>query len=113
MINKAIIVGRVVKDAELKTTYGGTSVCKFVLAVSRNRKNGDKWEEETSFIDIQAWGKQAEFVANKLTKGKKIMVEGSLRQERWESNGEKKQRVIIVADDFDIPYDREEQNNGF
>ena len=111
MINRVIIVGRVVKDAELKTTYGGASVCKFTLAVNRNRKNGDKWEEETSYIDVQAWNKLAEYAAGKLTKGKQITVEGSLRQERWESNGEKKQRVVIVADEFEIPFEREEQGN--
>lgn len=112
MINRVIIVGRVVKDAELKTTYGGTSVCKFVLAVNRNKKVGDKWEEETSYIDVQAWAKLAEFASDKLTKGKQITVEGSLRQERWESNGERKQRIIVVADEIEIPFERED-GNGF
>lgn len=112
-VNVVALVGRITRDAELKNTYGGTSVCKFVLAVSRNRKMNEKWEEETSFIDVQAWGKLAEFVADKLTKGKQVTVQGSLRQERWESNGEKKQRVIVVADNIQLPFVREEQNNGW
>ena len=110
-VNIVALVGRVTRDAELKNTYGGTSVCKFVLAVKRNKKNGDRWEEETSFIDVQAWGKLAESVAGKLTQGKQVIVEGSLRQEKWESNGEKKQRVIVVADNIQLPFIREEAND--
>ena len=67
-INRVILVGRVVKDAELKFTPSSTPVTRFSVAVNRSRKNGDQWEEEVSYIDIVLWGRSAESISKFLIK---------------------------------------------
>lgn len=96
-INRVIIVGRLTRDAELKYTSGGAAVAKFSLAVNRRRKQGDQWVDEANFFDVAAWGKMAENLNQYLTKGKQVAVEGELRQDRWEQNGQSRSRVEIVA----------------
>jgi single-strand DNA-binding protein len=96
-INRVIIVGRLTRDAELKYTSGGSPVAKFGIAVNRRRKVGDQWEEEANFFDVVVWGRIAEALNQYLVKGKQIGVEGELRQDRWEQDGQKRSRVEIVA----------------
>jgi len=72
-------------------------VAKFGLAVNRRRKVGDQWEEEANFFDVVVWGRTAEALNQYLVKGKQIGVEGELRQDRWEQDGQKRSRVEIVA----------------
>ena len=97
-INHVILVGRLTRDIELRYTNGGTCVGRFSLAVNRNKRSADgQWEEETGFFDVVLWGKQAESLSTYLRKGKQIAVEGSLRQDRWEQDGQKRSRVEIAA----------------
>ncbi|HUZ16876.1 MAG TPA: single-stranded DNA-binding protein [Spirochaetia bacterium] len=96
-INRVIILGRLTRDAELKYTSGGSAVSKFSIAVNRRRKQGDQWVDEANFFDIALWGKQAESLNQYLTKGKQIAVEGELRQDRWEQDGQSRSRVEIHA----------------
>jgi single-strand DNA-binding protein len=94
-INKVFLVGRLTRDAELKYTNTGTAVSKFSLAVNRNKRSGDQWSEEANFFDLTLWGKQAEAVNQYLTKGKQVAIEGELRQNRWEQDGQKRSKVEI------------------
>jgi single-strand DNA-binding protein len=96
-INRVIILGRLTRDAELKYTSGGSAVSKFSIAVNRRRKQGDQWVDEANFFDVTVWGKQAESLNQYLTKGKQIGVEGELRQDRWEQDGQPRSRVEIHA----------------
>ncbi|MCQ2604695.1 MAG: single-stranded DNA-binding protein [Spirochaetia bacterium] len=96
-INKVFLVGRLTRDAELKFTAGGTPVSRFAVAVNRSRKNGDQWEEEVSYIDIVLWGKSAESLSKYLTKGKQVAVDGELRQNRWEQDGQQRSRLEVHA----------------
>ena len=96
-INRVILVGRLVKDAELKFTSASTPVTRFSVAVNRSRKNGDQWEEEVSYIDIVLWGRSAESISKFLTKGKQVAVEGELRQNRWEQDGQQRSKLEVVA----------------
>ena len=96
-INRVILVGRLVKDAELKFTSASTPVARFSLAVNRSRKNGDQWEEEVSYIDIVLWGRSAEAISKYLQKGKQVVVEGELRQNRWEQDGQQRSKLEVVA----------------
>ena len=96
-INRVILVGRLVKDAELKFTSASTPVARFSVAVNRSRKNGDQWEEEVSYIDIVLWGRSAESISRFLTKGKQVAVEGELRQNRWEQDGQQRSKLEVVA----------------
>lgn len=96
-INSVVLVGRLTRDAELKYTANGTAVCKFAVAVNRRRKTGDSWSDEASFFDIVLWGRQGEAIHQYLGKGKQIAVQGELRQNRWEQNGQNRSKVEIHA----------------
>jgi single-strand DNA-binding protein len=96
-INRVILVGRLTRDSELKYTSGGSPVAKFGLAVNRRRKVGEQWEEEANFFDIVVWGRVAEALSQYLVKGKQVGIEGELRQDRWEQDGQKRSRVEVVA----------------
>lgn len=95
-INSTIIIGRLVRDVEVSYTTTGTAIGKFTLAVNHMKK------EEVSFIDVKVFGKLAENIKEFLTKGKQVSVDGFLKQERWESNGQKYSRVGIIANNVQL-----------
>src|ERR1044071_5274596 len=94
--NKVILLGNLTRDPELRYTPQGSAVCEFALALNyqyTNKQTGQK-VEEVSFIDIVAWGKTGEICAEYLKKGRQVMVEGRLKQDRWEAqDGKKMSRV--------------------
>jgi single-strand DNA-binding protein len=94
--NKVILVGNLVSDPELKATTNGVNVTRFRIAVGRRfAKNG-----ETDFIDIVAWRNTAEFVCKHFTKGKPILVSGSIQNRTWtDTEGNKHWATEIVADE--------------
>ena len=96
-INHVVLVGRLTRDAELKYTASGQAVCKFSVAVNRAKKVGDQWEEEVSFFDIVLWGRQGEAVNQYLLKGKSVGIDGELRQDRWQQDGQNRSKVEIIA----------------
>ncbi|MEW6550237.1 MAG: single-stranded DNA-binding protein [Spirochaetota bacterium] len=96
-INVVVLMGRLTRDAELKYTKSGMPVARFSLAVKRSRKQDDQWVEETSFFDIDFYGKSAESIHKYLVKGQQVGVEGELRQDRWEQDGQPRSKVIVVA----------------
>jgi single-strand DNA-binding protein len=96
-INHALLSGRLTRDAELKYTAGGQAVCKFSVAVNRRRKNGDQWVDEPNFFDVVLWGRQGEVLNQYLVKGKAVTVDGELRQDRWEQDGQNRSKIEIVA----------------
>ena len=107
-INSVVLVGRITKDVgsdERSFSYVGNGTAKAVvnIAVNRGVKKGDKWEDEASFFDIVIWGKTAENLKPRLTKGTQITVSGYLKQDRWEKDGQKQSRVQVVADMVEVP----------
>ena len=96
-INVVVLVGRLTRDSELKYTKSGMPIARFSLAVNRSRKQDDQWVDETSFFDIDFWGKGAEAVNRYLTKGQQVGVEGELRQDRWEQDGQARSKVLVNA----------------
>jgi single-strand DNA-binding protein len=101
-INHVVLVGRLTRDAELKYTAGGQAVCKFSIAINRRRKSGDQWVDEANFFDIVLWGRQGESLNQYLVKGKQIGVDGELRQDRWEQDGQNRSKVEIVANNIQL-----------
>jgi single-strand DNA-binding protein len=101
-LNHVILIGRLTRDAELKYTANGQAVCKFSIAVNRRRKNGDQWVDEPNFFDIVLWGRQGESLNQYLVKGKLIGVDGELRQDRWEQDGQNRSKVEIVANNIQL-----------
>jgi len=96
-LNHVVLIGRLTRDAELKYTAGGQAVCKFSIAVNRRKKNGDQWEDEANFFDIVLWGRQGESLHPYLVKGKMVGVDGELRQDRWQQDGQNRSKVEIIA----------------
>jgi len=96
-INHVVLVGRLTRNAELKYTNNGAAVSKFSIAVNQRRKKDDQWIEESHFFDITLWGKTAESLNQYLVKGKQIGIEGQLRQNRWEQEGQPRSKVEIFA----------------
>jgi single-strand DNA-binding protein len=101
-INHVVLVGRLTRDAELKYTTGGQPVCKFSLAVNRRKKSGDQWVDEANYFDIVLWGRQGEALNQYLVKGKMVGIEGELRQDRWEQDGQNRSKVEIVANNLQL-----------
>ena len=99
-INQVVLVGRLTRDAELKYTSNGQAVCKFSMAVNRRRKNGDQWEDEANYFDIVLWGRQGEALNQYLQKGKTVGVNGELRYDSWQQDGQKRSKVEIVANNI-------------
>lgn len=101
-VNHVTIIGRLTRDAELRYTPSGQAVCKFSIAVNRRKKSGDQWVDEASFFDVTAWGKTGEALNQYLVKGKQIAVEGELRQNRWEQDGQNRSKVEIMANNVQL-----------
>ena len=97
--NRAIIVGNLTRAPELRSLQSGTTIAELGLAVNDRRRgqNGD-YVEETSFFDVTVWGRNAEVVRDYTQKGSPILVEGRLKQETWEQEGQKRSKVKIVAE---------------
>jgi len=114
MINKVILVGRLGKDPEIRSTPGGTSVAKFTIATDERftDKSGEK-QERTEWHNITAWGKLGEICGQYLRKGKLVYIEGSIRTDSWDDkeSGQKKYRTEIVARDMKM-LDRRGDDEG-
>lgn len=97
--NKVIMLGNLTRNPELSYTASGTAVAKFGLAVNRRFKQGDDLKEEVCFIDVVMFGKTAELAAQYLSKGRAVLLEGRLQQNRWETeDGQKRSKHEMVAD---------------
>ena len=113
-INRVTLVGRLTRDAELRYVSENLAVCTMGLAVNRKRKQGDDWVEEASFFDIVLFGRLGEVISRYLTKGKQIAVDGQLRQNRWEQDGQRRSKVEIIASDLQLlGSSRSEGSDGY
>lgn len=98
-LNKVMLIGNLTRDPELKNLNNGTSVCDLGLATNRTWKTESGEEkEEVCFVTVVVWGKQAEAAAKYLTKGSPVFVEGRLKFESWEKNGEKRSVLKVHAE---------------
>lgn len=98
--NQVTLMGNLTRDPELRTTPSGAAVCSFSLALNRSYKNAEgTWVETTDFVDIVAWGPLGERVAQYLTKGRPALVSGRLQSRSWEQDGQKRNKLEVVAQD--------------
>ncbi len=105
MVNKAILIGNLGRDPEIRSTPSGQSVASFSLATNRRWRDRDgNRQEHTEWHNIVCWGRLAEIAGQFLTKGKQIYVEGRIQTRSWDDkqSGEKKYRTEIVADNFQM-----------
>lgn len=100
-LNKVFLIGNLTREPELRVTPKGTSICQFGLAVNRQFKDeSGAMRDETTFLDLEAWGKQGELVGKYLTKGSPCMVEGRLKLDQWDDKqtGQKRSKIKIVVE---------------
>ena len=112
--NKVILMGRLTRDPETRVTASGLAICKLGLACSRAyaTKDGER-KEETTFIDVDAFGKQAEVITKYMRKGRPLMVEGRLKLDQWESNdGQKRSKLGVVLETFQFLGSRDDVASG-
>jgi single-strand DNA-binding protein len=98
-INRVIVTGNLTRDPELRSTPGGTAVCKLRIAVNSSRKNSSgEWEDKPNYFDVTVWGAQGENCATYLSKGRPVAIDGRLDWREWEAqDGSKRQAVEIIA----------------
>ena len=103
-VNSVTISGNLTRDPELKALPSGTSVAELGVAVNKSKKNeaGD-YVDETSFFDVSVYGNFADLIARKFAKGDAVVVQGELKQDTWEKDGEKRSKVKINARQIDGP----------
>lgn len=100
-MNKIILLGRLVKDPEVRYTQTGKVVCQFTLAVDRPFA-GQDGQREVDFIPVVIWGKQAEICGNSITKGQRVLVEGRLQVRNYDAkDGTKRYVTEVIADHFE------------
>ena len=96
-LNSIILVGRLTRDIELRFTASGTAIGNFSIATNRRIKKNDEWIDDVNYFDVQLWGKAAQGLQKYLIKGQQVAVSGELKQERWEKDGQKHNKILIEA----------------
>ncbi len=97
MFNRIILIGNLTRDPEIRYTPSGVAVATVPIAVNSRYRQGNEMREETLFIDAVVFGKQAESCTQYLNKGRMVLVEGRLRERRWEYEGQKKNKFEVIA----------------
>jgi single-strand DNA-binding protein len=97
-MNLVVMMGNLTRDPELKYLPSGTACCELSLALNYVRGKGDEKKEEVSFIDVTAFGKTGEVAAEHLKKGRAVIIQGRLQQDRWEHEGQKRSKIKVVCE---------------
>jgi single-strand DNA-binding protein len=100
--NSVTLVGHVTRDIELRYSKSNLAVTTLGLAVNDRVKRGEKWEDEASFFDVTVFGKSAEFVGKYVVKGSPVLVHGRLKLEQWEKDGQKRSKVVVIAEKVEL-----------
>jgi len=115
-LNRVVITGNLTKDPELRSTPGGTPVCKLRVAVNSRRKDGatGEWVDKPNYFDVTVWGAQGENCATYLSKGRPVAVDGRLDWREWEAQdgSGKRQAVEIIADSVQFLGSRDDARSG-
>jgi len=104
--NKVVIAGNLTRDPEVRYTPGGTAVCEVGVAVNRTwfDKQANEKKEETTFVDVTLWGRQAEVAGEYLAKGRGVLIEGRLQLDEWEDkqSGQKRSKLKVVGENMQM-----------
>ncbi len=96
--NRVILVGNLTRDPELRYIPSGTAVTDVGLAMNDRWKNANgEWVEEATFVDVTLWGRQAEVAGEYLSKGSPVLIEGRLKLDQWEQEGQKRSKLKVVG----------------
>ena len=96
--NRVILVGNITRDIELRYTPQGTAVTDIGLAVNDRVKKQGEWVDETTFVDITLWGRTAGVAGEYLSKGSPVLIEGRLKLDSWEQDGQKRSKLKIIGE---------------
>jgi single-strand DNA-binding protein len=98
-LNKVLLIGNLTRDPEVRYTPKGTAVGDLAIAINDSYKAQDGTIKETvTYVDIEVWGRQAETCKQYLSKGRPVFIEGQLRLDQWEQDGQKKSKLKVRAD---------------
>ena len=102
--NRVILIGNVTRDLEIRYIPSGTAVLDLGLAVNDKRKDSKsgEWIEETTFVDVTLWGRTAEIAGEYLSKGSPVFIEGRLKFETWEQDGQKRSKIKVVGEKMQL-----------
>ena len=102
-LNKVFVMGRLTRDAQMRTTQNGIDMTCFSIATNQAKKNPDgTWEQVANFIDLALYGNRAKATAPYLIQGQQVVIDGHLAQRRWEKDGKKFQRLEVMIDDLKL-----------
>lgn len=96
--NRVVLVGNLTRDPELRYIPSGTAVTEIGLAVNDRVKRNNDWVEETTFVDITLWARTAEVASEYLSKGSSVLIEGRLKFDSWEKDGQKFSKLRVVGE---------------
>ena len=96
--NRVVLVGNLTRDVDLRYTPSQTAVTDIGLAVNDRVKRNNEWVDETSFLDVTLWGRQAEVANEYLSKGAPVLIEGRLKLDTWEQEGQKRSKLRVVGE---------------
>jgi single-strand DNA-binding protein len=100
--NRVILMGNLTREVELRKTASNTAVCDIGLAVNDRVKRGNEWVDEATFVDVTLWGRTAEIAAEYLSKGSQVLIEGRLKLDQWEQDGQKRSKLKVVGDKLQL-----------
>lgn len=114
-LNKVMLIGNLTRDPEIRYTPKGTAVTDIGMAINRNytTDDGDR-REETTFVDVTFWGRQAEVIGEYMKKGRPMYIEGRLQLDQWEdkNSGQQRSRLKVVGDNFQFLGGRDDGGGG-
>jgi single-strand DNA-binding protein len=110
--NRVILVGNLTRDPELRYISTGTAVSDVTLAVNDRIKRNNEWVEEVAFVDVTLWGRTAEIANEYLSKGSSVLIEGRLKLDRWEKDGQKHSKLRVTGDRMQMLGSRGEGGGG-
>ena len=96
--NRVILVGNLTRDPELRYISTGTAVTDIGLAVNDRVKRNDQWVDETTFVDVTLWARTAEVASEYLSKGSPVLIEGRLKLDQWEHEGQKRSKLKVIGE---------------
>src|SRR5688572_19664307 len=112
--NRVILMGNLTRDIEVRYLQSGMAVADIGLAVNDKRKNQQtgEWIEEVTFVDVTLWGRTAEIAGEYLSKGSPVMIEGRLKLDRWEKDGQKHSKLKVIGERLQMLGGREGGGGG-
>src|SRR5690606_19509649 len=110
--NRVVLVGNMTRDPELRYIPSGTAVSYIGLAVNDRVKRDDNLVDETTFVDVTLWGRTAEIANEDLSKGSPVLIEGRLKLDRWEKDGQKFSKLKVIGEKLQMLGGRGEGGGG-